>query len=277
MKRIILLSFLIAGFAYAQQQNLNSEAFTSRGFIETYNELYPQTVPIDTSNAVSQELPRWEFTWKISDSFQINGGFDGRFDSHDEVERAWHLDWTDRTLQRPPMSIRDLNAVYNKGCFSLTAGKQFIRLGKADILNPTHRFAPRDFLELTDADFLGVTAVRAVYATSSDSIDVVFQPLFAPSRTPLMNERWTLLPPEVWSDLIADYGAHYPVRPSYGVRWNHTGSAAEYSFNYYDGCDNLPLFNVLPGPPGYDFAIQRFYPELRELAAISQCLCPGPR
>ena len=265
MKKTALLLFLIAGVAFAQQQNVNSEEFSSRGFIETDNEFYPQTTPIDDSNAVSEELFRWEFTWKLGDSFQINGGFDGRFDTHDEVERAWHLDWSDRTLQRPPMSIRDLNAVYNKGRFTATLGKQFIRWGKADILNPTDRFAPRDFLEITDADFLGVTAVRAVYATSSDSIDFVFQPWFTPSRTPLLNERWTFVPQQDWSYLITNYPANFPGRPSYGIRWNHTGSAAEYSFNYYDGYDNLPLFNVLNAPPPYNFAIQRFYPELREV------------
>lgn len=273
MKRIFVLNLVAAGalftsgVALAQQPDVNSEEFTSRGFIETDNEYYPQTVPIDTSHGISEELLRWEFTWKPFESLQINGGFDGRFDSHQEVERAWHLDWSDRTLQRPPMSIRDLNLVYNKGHFTATIGKQFIRWGKADILNPTDRFAPRDFLELTDADFLGVTAVRAVYDTGADSFDFVFQPWFTPSRTPLLNQRWTFLPPQTWSDLIADYGAVYPGRPAYGVRWNHTGSAAEYSFNYYQGSDNLPLFNVLSPPPGYDFAIQRFYPELRELGA----------
>ncbi len=34
----------------------------------------------------------------------------------------------------------------------------FIRWGRADILNPTDRFAPRDFMNVIDPDFLPVLA-----------------------------------------------------------------------------------------------------------------------
>ena len=36
------------------------------------------------------------------------------------------------------------------GGFTLDVGKQFIRWGRADVLNPTDRFAPRDFLNVID-------------------------------------------------------------------------------------------------------------------------------
>ena len=49
-----------------------------------------------------------------------------------------------------------------RGRFTLDAGKQFIRWGKADIVNPTDRFAPKDFLNVVDAEFLAVTGLRGV-------------------------------------------------------------------------------------------------------------------
>ncbi|HZU23919.1 MAG TPA: hypothetical protein VFA04_00260 [Bryobacteraceae bacterium] len=255
---LILLSASISA-AFAQQE------FTQRGFIESYNQFYPDTVPIDRSNIVSDELFREDMNFKLTPNLQINAAFDGRFDSHQQVERTASLDFWDRGLQRPAMSIRDLNLVYTKGRFTATLGKQFIRWGKSDILNPTDRFAPHDFLTLTDDYFLGVTAARFMYDTGKDSIDAIVQPWFTPSRTPLLNQRWTPLPPDTWSDLYANYGSAYPGRASFGVRWNHTGSAAEYSFNYYDGFDNLPLYNVLPAPSPDVFGLQRFFPELREM------------
>src|SRR5581483_5426928 len=163
MMRLTFLLFLTAGAALAQQD------FESRGFFETYNRFYPDTTPLDSGNAVSEELFRYEFTWKFGPSFQINAAFDGRFDSHQEVDRVWHLDWADRSLRRPPTSVRALNAVFSKGRFTATLGKQFVRWGKADILNPTDRFAPRDFLTLTDADFLAIPAARIIYDTGTDS------------------------------------------------------------------------------------------------------------
>lgn len=261
MKHTTILLLLAAGCgaAFAQQE------FTQRGFFESYNQFYSDTTPIDRSNVISDELFREEISWKLSSYFQINASFDGRFDSHQQVERSAHLDFWDRGLQRPPMSVRDANIVFNKGRFTATLGKQFIRWGKSDMLNPTDRFAPRDFLTLTDDYFLAVTAARLTYDTGTDSIDAIFQPRFTPSRTPLLNERWTPLPEQVWSYPIANYGSNYPGRSAFGVRWNHTGSAAEYSFNYYDGYDNLPLYSVLPAPAPDAFGLERFFPQLREI------------
>ncbi len=45
-------------------------------------------------------------------------------------------------------------ATLRRGTVAVDVGKQFIRWGKTDILNPTDRFAPRDFLEVTDDEFL---------------------------------------------------------------------------------------------------------------------------
>src|SRR5260221_13981079 len=68
-------------------------------------------------------------------------------------------------------------------------GKQFIRWGKADILTPTDRFAPRDFLEVTDGEFMAVTGARVQYARGVHALDLVAVATFTPSRIPLLNPR----------------------------------------------------------------------------------------
>ena len=73
-------------------------------------------------------------------------------------------------------------------------GKQPVRWGKTDILVPTDRFAPRDYLEVTDNDFLGVTGARVLYEKSGNTVDVVWLPRFTPSRLPLLGTRWAPVP-----------------------------------------------------------------------------------
>ena len=57
----------------------------------------------------------------------------------------------------------------HRGPITVVAGKQFIRWGKADILNPTDRFAPRDFMEVVDNEFLG--SIRLPAAATGRRID----------------------------------------------------------------------------------------------------------
>ncbi len=174
----------------------SAQVFTQRGFLEVRNFAYPQTAPGDSGRLVSEQLLRWEASWRVRSWLQLHAGADARFDSHRQFERAWRLDWADRRRQRPPISARRLSLLAHRGGFTFEAGRQFIRWGKADILNPTDRFAPKDFLNVLATDFLGVTAVRATYERGGDTLDLVVQPVFAPSRTPLVNQRWAALPEE---------------------------------------------------------------------------------
>ena len=94
------------------------------------------------------------------------------------------------------------------------------------MLIPTDRFAPRDFVNVVDDDFLGVTAARLTYGTQADSIDLIFAPRLTPSRVPLLNQRWAVLPPGI---PVHEQAPDFPGGPQFGARWNHIGAAAEYS------------------------------------------------
>jgi hypothetical protein len=238
-----------------------AQNFTQRGFLETSLTAYPETAPSDSGQGVGESLLRYEASYKIRPWLRLSGSIDARFDTHQQVERVLHLDWQDRSLRRPALSLRDFVATLSKGKFTAEFGKQFIRWGKADILNPTDRFAPKDFLSVTDAEFLAVTAARAIYDTGTDSIDLVWQPRFTPSRTPLLNQRWTVLPAGLENVPLNDLGSQFPGRSSFGARWNHIGSGYECSASFYDGFNYLPLVQGQAAGVGID--VLRRYPALR--------------
>jgi hypothetical protein len=242
---------------------LCAQNFNQRGFLETDLSLYPQTAPNDSGQAVDDDLLRYEASYKALPWLRLAGAFDARFDTHQEVERTAHLDWQDRSLQRPALSLREFNATITKGKLTADFGKQFIRWGKADILNPTDRFAPKDFLTVTDPDFLAVLAARVTYDTGTDSFDFVWQPRFTPSRTPLINERWTVLPEAAAGVTLVDLGSEFPGRSAFGARWNHIGSGYEFSASFYDGFNSLPDFQSEPSASENAIDFVRTYPELR--------------
>ena len=239
-----------------------AQNFTERGFVETSLTLYPQAAPNDSGHVVDENLFRYEASYKALSWLRFSGSFDARFDTHQQVERALHIDWQDRSLRRPAMSARDFNATVSRGKLTAEFGKQFIRWGKADILNPTDRFAPKDFLSVTDPGFLAILATRVIYDTGSNSVDLVWQPRFTPARTPLLNERWTVLPASLTAIPLRDLGSEFPGRSSFGARWNHVGSGYEVSASFYDGFNYLPVFQAVPGWYGA-LAFQRQYPALR--------------
>ncbi len=236
---------------------LAAQNFSQRGFLESDLTLYPETAPNDSSFAIDDSLFRYEASYKPLPWLRLAGSFDARFDTHQQAERTAHLDWQDRSLERPALSLREFNAIITKGKLTAELGKQFIRWGKADILNPTDRFAPKDFLTVTDPDFLAVLAARVTYDTGTDSFDFVWQPRFTPSRTPLIDERWTVLPPALEGVALVDLGSQIPGRSAFGARWNHIGSGYEFSASFYDGFNSLPVFQgALDG-------FFRTYPSLR--------------
>ncbi len=253
-----LLPALLCFWFPAAAQN-----FSQRGFLESDLWLYPETASNDSGHVVNQDLLRYEASYKALPWLRFAGSFDARFDTHQQVDRAAHIDWQDRSLQRPALSAREFNAAITKGKLTAEFGKQFIRWGKADILNPTDRFAPKDFLTVTDPDFLAVLAARVTYDTGIDSFDFVWQPRFTPSRTPLINQRWTVLPQAIAGIARVDLGSEFPGRSAFGARWNHVGSGYELSASFYDGFNYLPVFQGLFNPLDYAVEYARTYPALR--------------
>jgi len=243
---------------------LLGQQFEQRGFIENRTVAYPQTAPNDSAHAVSEMLFREEASYKFTPWLTLSGAFDARTDSHRQTAREWAVNGDDRTILRPAFSVRRLSATIHKGKVTAEIGRQFIRWGKTDILNPTDQFAPKDYLSnVVDSDFLGVSAARLTVESGGNTLDLVWQPWFTPSRTPLLNQRWTVLPPEAAGVSLKDGGAVYPGGSQYGARWNHVGSGYEFSLCFFDGRQNLPSFDAVFTAPDPSVALTRTYPKLR--------------
>ena len=244
---------------------LLAQDFSQRGFVENRTLVYPQTAPNDSGHVVNETLLRWDASYQPKPWLTFSGSFDARTDSRRQVARTWDVDVNGQNILRPAFSIRRMSATLHRGKFTAEVGRQFIRWGKTDILNPTDRFAPKDYLSsVVDTDFLGVTAARVTYEAGADTIDMVWQPIFTPSRTPLLNQRWTSLPPQAAGIALLDQGARYPGGSQQGVRWNHVARGYEYSLSFFDGFQNLPSFDATLAsslPP--QVALLRTYPRLR--------------
>ncbi len=263
IRRALFLFVLV----FIQPSVLRPQSLTQRGYLETRLVFYPQAAPGDSGGAVAEEFLRYEPSCKLTPWLRLDASFEARADSHRQTERLWALGWQDRGLLRPAFTMRRLSATLHRGRFTAELGKQFIRWGKADILNPTDRFAPRDFLAVVDNDFLGVTAARVAYEAPSDTLELVWTPRFTPSRIPLPGQRWVALPKEAEGIALRDLGSRFPGGPQFGARWNHVGSLYEYSLSFFEGFNHLPLIGLRPqlSPRRVDF--QRFHARMRMVGA----------
>jgi hypothetical protein len=223
--------------------------FTARGYVESRLTVYPQTVAGDSSHAVGEALARYEGAWKPSSAsaFRFAGALDLATDTHRQIERRFRLGWDDRELQRPAVSVARFSALYSRGPFTIEAGKQLVRWGKTDIVNPTDRFAPQDFLSVVDGRYLAVHAVRATYERKSNTVDVLWSPRFTPSRIPLWNQRWA--PP---GSVAAPPPALFPGGDEFGLRWSRTGRV-DFSFAAYRGFHHSPAFDLTSPTPAMPF------------------------
>src|SRR5262245_799782 len=122
--RNAVLALLLCGRAEAQ-------VFSQRGFVDGRLLFFPQEAVTDPTRAVGDLLVRDEAFLAPAPWLRLAGGLDLRANTHDQVEDAWRLDFGDRGVRRPRVSVRRASATLTHGRFTLDAGKQFIRWGQA--------------------------------------------------------------------------------------------------------------------------------------------------
>jgi hypothetical protein len=225
--------------------------------------LFPQQAPNDRTQLVGDLIAQEELFLKPAPWIQFAAGFVGRASSHNQVENSWRLDILDRGTLRPALTARRLTATFTHGPLTVDIGKQFIRWGKADIVTPTDHFAPQDFVNVIDPEYLAVTAARASVQWRNESFDGVWVPFFTPSRTPLLSQRWTVVPAGAEGVTLFDASGPVPKQSQVGVRWGHIGGPYEFSLSYFDGLNHLPNISITPGPAPFVAGIGKTYPTLK--------------
>ena len=254
--------WVLATIAFARPAS--AQELTIRGFGDVQSAVYPQITPQDDDRIAVDGRFRVEPAYRPASWLVLSGSLEARADNLELADRRWRLDARDRGQRRPALGLRQAGATIRKGTIAVDLGKQFIRWGRADILNPTDRFAPRDFLEVTDDEFLAVTGARVQYERGSHVFDVAWVPLFTPSRIPLPEGRWAAAIPQTLSaGGFVDAGPVFPRRGQYGARWNVRGSGYELSVSYFDGFNHLPQFTTQPVPGQPLVAVQRTYAPIR--------------
>ncbi len=262
-----LAAALVFALYWTCAATAGAQSLTQRGFVDVGLALFPQDVPADRTQATLDVLVREELFARPRSWLQFAGGIDVRGNTHGQVARAWRLDLGDRREPRPMLGVRRLTATVSRGPLTIDVGKQFIRWGKADIVTPTDHFAPRDFLNVIDAPFLAVPAVRVVAQKGADTLDVVWQPRFTPSRLPLLDQRWTVLPSGLEGARLVESALSLPTRDQIGARWGHTGEGVEFSVSAFDGVNHLPNVVALPVANVPELLVLRDYPRLRSFGA----------
>jgi hypothetical protein len=243
-----------------------AQTVSQRGFADASTSFFAREAPNDSTRLVADFLGREEVFFKPALWLQFAGGLDVRANSHEQVE-CDGLDFSDRTAKRPCLSVRRLAATLTRGGFTLDVGKQFIRWGKTDIVTPTDRLAPRDYLNVINNEFLAVTGVRAVLLAGEETFEAVWVPSFTPSRTPLFDQRWTVVPPALAHVAIVDAGATFPDESQAGVRWSHVGGGVEYALSFFNGFNNLPNIAVDAQTLPTALSWTRIYPAIRMYGA----------
>ena len=244
-----------------------AQEFTYRGFAEGTVTLYPQTVPRDTTRVVGDALFRFDPSLELARGLTIAGSFDARADSHDETTTAGGISYWDRTVQRPAFAVRRAVVTFARGPLTMELGKQFVRWGQTDILSPTDRFTPRDYLIVVNSDTLAVTAARVTLTRGSNALGLVYLPRMTPSRLPILTHRWAGLEASSGSFAIVDSGSQVPGASQYGVRWNHLGRKLEWSLSWFRGNNHLPLLDLTPVPQPIAVAVTRRYPAMQAWGA----------
>ena len=235
--------FFVAVVAALRATPVVAQTLTQRGFVEAVAFGFPQEAPNDRTRLVGGFLAREEAFFKPAPWIQFAGGVDLRADSHAQVEDRWRVDIADRGAERPRLSVRRASAAIARGPLTVDAGKQFVRWGKTDIITPTDRFAPRDFLNVVDNELLAVTGVRAVAQLRSETFEAVWVPRFTPSRVPLLHQRWAVVPADVAALPIVQIPATLPGGSETGFRWSHVGAGFEYAASFFDGFNHLPTID----------------------------------
>jgi hypothetical protein len=265
VREVRLRCVLLVMVAMMPVREARAQAFSYRGFGELRAIFYPLTTrQVDDRLSLEGRL-RFDPAFKAAPWLTLQGSLEGRLDNLEQIERGWRVDWRDRRIQRPALSVRQASATVRARGLAVDVGKQFIRWGKADILNPTDRFAPRDFMEVTNDEFLAVTGTRAQYEAGSQSLDVVWVPVFTPSRIPVIGGRWTASTPQTAAPVpVVERDPTLPDGGQFGARWNVLAPGFEFSASYFDGFNHLPQFTTdLPDALQPFVALRRSYAPLR--------------
>lgn len=141
---------------------------------------------------------------------------------------------------------------------NLTVGRQVIRWGTADMLNPTAHFAPPDLSELVFKDddelYQGVYALSATLIAGDFSLQLVTVPIATPTVLPDARGPWALQFRNAYHVIPVQFLPRQPALPatggniSWGGRFTGTAGPVDFSLSAFRGVDRDVLFQPTVDP-----------------------------
>ncbi len=240
--RIKLPLFMLLTTVYANAQQARWEF---QGFWESRGFLYFRAPRKEDARAEGDSHFQWKAHYRLK-HFSVTATPDLWIDTGHQVNRR-SGSLSDRTDQRPALAFSELYLHVPLGSLDLRVGKQQILWGRADGWNPTDNVTSFDYLDLIEYERLGVSAVRARQYFGSSSLDLVWVPLFTPTRLPLLRSRWFPLPQKLPSFPIQFRSSvHFPsntlANSQFAARWDHTQHGWDYSLSYFKGWNDLASY-----------------------------------
>ena len=135
-------------------------------------------------------------------------------------------------------ALREAYVDLRPGLIDLRIGKQIIRWGRADRVNPTDTLTPRDFTLLVPEEGdqrAGTTGISGTAHVAGFSITGVVLPTFSPHVIPIRR------PPP--GSTLRERTPDDPVIQG-GVKVERTGERVDWSLSYYDGYDLFPDLEI---------------------------------
>ena len=181
----------------------------------------------------------------------------------------------ERNKDRFILNIDEAYLTYSMDKLDISIGKKIYAWGTGDVFNPTDNINPIELTDIPTAEKIGVPSISLDYAAGAFDVQLIFVPLFSPSRLPQEDNRWI----GDLSETSANFGNLNVVRSSrelpantlensqFAVRMTSSNliNGWDLSLSYYDGIDSIGVFRGEFVPP--DIRISQVFQRVREIGA----------
>lgn len=186
---------------------------------------------------------------------------------------GWGLEFREAYLDLYQFGLENLD---------LRIGRQIIKWGTADALNPTNNLSPDDLEDIYNFGAqLGTNAVNATYYLGDASLNVAYIPVFTPATLPSGDFAQAfagqLEVPEglvlrSFEDTIILPESKMSTSSQYAARFSTSLRGHDISISYFNGRDDLPLLNKMDISPvdamgTIDITTELVYPEIQVIGA----------
>ncbi|MCF6147672.1 MAG: hypothetical protein E3K37_03335 [Candidatus Kuenenia sp.] len=211
------------------------------GTIESFSTVYSREATDSKEGQLFTEirlLPT--LTWFCADKYLFYLEGDIRQDTAG-FAHGYINDFTENTGERLTVTLREGYWELNEKWLRIRAGKQVYDWSVTDAISPSDNISPRDWTDIIRSERIGVPSLDVRLGYDS-YIQIVYIPLFSPSKLPVAGSRWERsLPPGLVNEeqerVSSDSG-------QFAVRAGHTWNGFDLGVSFFKGYGYSPSFKL---------------------------------